>query len=300
MIVTIQLQNDLLPPTRVPDALVEIYDTIGVFQTSGTTDDEGEVQFTLAEGSWDVFIFKQGLSILPSQPQRIVVSSTLPNTFLVSGHERTLPESTDPMFCRVSGYFKGASGETIRTARLALELLSDFTAYYGIIVPPQWRFSVSADDEGYVEFDLLRGMTYEAYYSLVETLGGVTPGKMTLMVPDQPAINLQDLLYPFPVEVTFDPTSISLDVGDTDDSIEVTTILSDGSDPVRSVPWASVQLTNTDEAVVSAEITTGGKLYLTAKAAGTAVIGVERSISENVHIQPIPDFTSNTVTVTVS
>ena len=125
-ITTIRIKNDLPVPAALVGALVEFYNLAGVFQTSGTTESNGEVAVTLAVGSYDVFMRKAGVTFLPSQPQRIDVLVSPPNSnlFLVSCHERVAPETTDPLRCRVSGSVLGVGGGPFKSRSPRLESAS--------------------------------------------------------------------------------------------------------------------------------------------------------------------------------
>lgn len=298
--VTIQIENDEVVPQRIAGVVVEVYNLAAVFQTSGTTDANGEVVFSLPIAQYDLVFFKTGVSILPKQPQRIDVLVAPPNsnTFLVSAHERVLQESIDPLKCRVTGRVVAPNGSPTVGRLIFVPCYEVIVADGGVMIPAQ-RLEYGSTQAGEFDFELYRGVKYEAYFLYVDVLFEEIPPKMIVWVPDSPAIELHKLLFPVPVDVTFTAATISLVAGgDRDETIEYDVVFEDGSDR-DSVLWAYVKLTNTDEAVVDASIS-GGVLTLIPKAAGTATISMERVVSDRILFNPLAAFTTDSVVVTVT
>lgn len=297
--VTIQVQSDAVGNPRVPGVVVEFYDLLGVFQTSGTTDSSGQVTVSLPVASYDVFMFLQGFSVLPSQPQRIVVNPT-PNVFLVTGHLRVSPESTDPKKTTVSGFVVGGDGSGSKT-RLSVKLKKSVTDLGNSLILPESLVTIESDDTGYFEFELLRGKKYTAYFRDLDQLIGLTPPAMDLIVPNLPGINFDALFFPIQIQTVFSASSISLSAGGpVDQSITATTTYSDGSTNAdrNSVPWSGLTVATSNGAVVAADIQ-NGILLLTPIAAGTAVISITRYFIDDVQWDNPPAFVGGTVTVTV-
>lgn len=300
-VVTIRIENDLPSPTNVEDVVVEFYSTAGVFQTSGTTDSAGEVQVTLPEDEYDLFFYKVGVSILPKQPQRIdVLPDPDPNIFLVTCHEREMPESVDPLRCTVSGRILGVDGKQ-SVHRLIFSPVKNLLSLDGNVIALHHRVEVKSDADGYFEFELLRNQEYNAYFVFPEDLFGQQPGKLDIVTPDQPSAALDKLLFPLPVDLEFSAATISLSAGAVQDETITTTItFSDGS--VRttlSSPWAYIKVENTDNTIVEAFIS-GSKLCLRPLTAGTATITTTRVMSTHSVIDPLPAYASESVEVTVT
>ncbi len=300
--VTIRLQDDSTGNPRIEGVAIEFYSTLGAFQTSGTTDEDGEVTVSLPADFYDIMFFKQGLSILPSQPQRFEVLSSGSNIFLVTGHLRLLPESSNPLKTKVSGYVLGGALGATRT-RVSLSLVKQLTVVGPNPILPESRFEVSSDDDGYFEFELVRGMKYTAVFRDVDEFMQVTPAFFTLLVPDSPGIAFDKLFFPLPVSLEFDDDTLSLVAGAVDDvSIGYFINYSDGSDtnnrPI-SVPWASLQAVSSNEEVATA-VLEDGHLRIDPIAPGTTTISTIRHFNDAVLWTDPPGFETTEVVVTVS
>ena len=298
--VTIRLLSDDPSPVPVEGVVVQFFDTGAVFQTEGTTDADGEVVVLLPDGSYDVLMYKVGVSIPPKQPQRIIVDTLLVNIFEVVAHVRTRPESVDPIRCTVSGYILGVDGKQARH-RLIFEPCKDLLVISNNVIAPLHRVEVTSTEDGYFEFELLRGVTYLTYFVFPEDFFMMQPGKLTTMVPDQASVALDALLYPLPIHMDFSATTISLPLGgEPDESIDADLSFSDGSErTTTSTPWAGITTTNTDATVVTAALRFG-KLSLTPCGPGTATITTVREIPTKVFFDPLPEYTSESVVVTVA
>lgn len=302
--VSIVILSDDPSPVPVEGVVVEFYDTDAVFQTSGTTDGDGTVVVTLPDETYDVLFYKQGVSILPRQPQQIVVDSLESNTFQVTAHVRSLPESIDPIRCKVSGYIKGVGGGAA-IHRLIFEPVKTLMVMGSNVIAPASRIEFTSNNEGYFEFELLRDTKYCAYFLFPQDLFCTQPGKLNVITPDAPAVELEDFLFPVPINFEFSETTISLPVDPVpDESVEFTLSFSDGSTRETrnslASPWAGVTLTNTDNTVVEACFLDGGILSLKALTPGTATITTVRTIPSTVLIDPLPDYTTNSIVVTVT
>jgi len=302
-IVTIRIQNDLPAPTRVEGVLVEFYDLSEVFQTSGTTDVDGEVEVTLPVATYDIFMFKEGVVILPKQPQEIeVLASPEENTFLVSCHVRELPESLDPVKCRVTGKVIGTGGGPSKDRLIFTPIKYLLVIGEGVLLPES-RAEFSPDDLGNFDFELLRGQEYNCYFLHLESLFGGTEKCVKAIVPSAGGVQLDKLLFPLPVSLSFSESSISIPLADgKNEDIDYTIGYSDGStneDRPGGVLWASTTVDNPDDLVVSAEML-GGKLTLTPLAVGTATITTVRVLKESVFWGSPPAYVSESVEVTVT
>lgn len=298
--VTVRVLSDDPVPVPVEGVLVQFYDTLAVFQTSGTSDVAGEVTVVLPEADYDVLFFKVGVSILPSQPQRIAVEDPGPNEFEVEAHVRSVPESTNPDRCTVSGYILGIGGGRYKTS-IVLKLVKSLIVTSGNVIAPQGRLEFFSNDDGYFEFELLRNTRYNAFFVVPRTLFGEDPGCLDVRTPDGPSVDLHSFLFPIPVNMEFSAPTISLVAGaDADESIEYTLTYNDGSErTVLATPWGHVSLENSDSDVVGASIQ-DGVLVLTPYSAGVATITTTRSIPESISYDPLPAYVTGSVVVTVT
>lgn len=300
--VTIRVLSDDPSPVPIEGVVVEFYDaTSAVFQTSGSTSSAGEVIATLPDGDYDVLLYKVGVTVLPKQPQQITVDTLLSNIFEVTAHPRVRPESIDPLRCTVSGFILGVDGKQAKH-RLIFEPIKTVTILSHNIIAPYSRREVASSEDGYFEFELLRGTKYFAYFVFPQDLFGIQPGRLDVVVPDDPSIPLDALLFPVPVNLTFSVSVISL-VAETptDETTTVVLTFSDGS--VReclSSPWAYVSVTNTDASIVEASISDAKVLRLKPLTPGVATITTVRTISDLALFDPIPDYVTQSVVVTVT
>ncbi len=297
--VIIQLISDDPSPVPIEEMVVEFYDTLAVFQTSGISDSDGEVEVTLPDGTYNILFFKIGVSILPRQPQQIIVDSLLINTFEVVGHIRETPESIDPIRCTVSGSIIGVGGGSA-VHRLIFEPFRILTVLDNKVIAPYHRIEFTSDDSGYFKFELLRNTKYNAYFLWPQDLFRQQPGRLDVITPDLPAMALDSLLFPLPLTFTFSVPTITLIAGaPLDNSIIVTATFTDGS--VRtslSTPWAGVTLINSDNKIVK-EGLKDGVLSLQPLSPGTCTITTVREIPSSVLFSPMPEYTSGSVIVTV-
>lgn len=300
----IRIQSDDPAPVRVQGVVVEIYDApLAGFVTSGTTDVNGEFLSSLPLGDYDVVFYKQGVTILPKQPQRISVlmpSISVTNTFLVTANVRSRPASIDPLRCRVSGYTFGAGGAPTKDIYLIFEPEVEIGVYASTVLAPQNTVRFGPDENGYFDFELLRNTNYRVYLRAIDTIIGMTPAKFPCQTPDAASVALDAFLFPIPVEVEFSAPTISLPLT-TDWNSDVDAILSwsDGSSRTNPPPWASFKINSTDPEIVGPQIR-DGKLYLQALKIGTTTLTVERVFIQGAVFSPAPPFISGSIVVTVA
>ncbi len=299
-VTTVQLQNDANIPARIQGALVEFYDTMGGFITSGSSDVNGEVTVTLPAGDYDVLFFKIGMSVLPKQPQRInVLTQVPPNVFLVTAHQRLLPEGTDSTTCRVSGYVINSFGKPQKGVKFTIGACYELVVDNDRLLDPDHMVTVVTDEAGYVEFDLLRGEKYEVFVLYKETWSGMPPGRLIIETPDQPSVRLHHLLFPLPVSVDFSQPTVSVPIDTRDDTTTLSVSYSDGN--IRQLPlaWGTYQLIRSDDTIFDYEVA-GDTLIIIGKAAGTATLTAERILPAVNLWNPAPAFATDTLTVTVA
>lgn len=307
-ITTLILESDDPAPVLIDGVTVRLFDTLGSFVTSGVTDASGEVIVDLPDADYDLYFFKSGVSINDGMPQRITVDAAdtdvPPNTFKILAHVHTLPEAADPALCRVSGYLRGADGLASRDGRLVFTPCIQAGYVAGDLFSPKNFFPTAPNAAGYYEFELIRGMEYQAHFTHIDRISGnsTEPFTMLVKVPDLPAIHIKDLLFPVPVSATFTPAILALAAGAApDESVVLSVVYSDGSDRVANPPQGTqFSLSNDNEAVALVE-RIDSKIIITPLAAGVANITVERTLSTDYLIfDPTPAFTTDTLEVTVT
>lgn len=305
--VRITVLSDDASPVPVVGVVIDFYDTGGVFQTEGTTDSNGQVFVSLPDASYDLLFFQRGTSILPKQPQRIVVDHLLINHFQVTAHVRTMTESMDPALCRISGYLLGPGGQPVTDQRLVFNVQADVLIAYGTLVSPNSFMRVQPDSTGFFQFDLLRNVTYSAFFELLDTaVLGQSPYKAVVLVPNLPSMDLTDILFPLPINSVFSAPTINLllaNQANPDTSITLTTTYSDASVRTQPVaPPASLSLSVSDPTIVSASLSPDGTtISLSPLKVGVATITVTRVINtQAVWLPAPPAFSSGSLAVTVA
>jgi hypothetical protein len=136
------------------------------------------------------------------------------NSFQVRCQSFVQPVATDPRLCRVSGFFRDASGRPL--PNLDLFIINKFKPAIidGRAVLGE-RLDIRTDKQGYAEFDLFRNGEYEAYIQSVEAADSVNGLAFIaqLRVPDRSSVNLPDLLFPVVSEIQWNPATINLVAG---------------------------------------------------------------------------------------
>ena len=303
-IAKIIIESDDPAPVLVDGLAVRIFDTGGTFITSGASNVSGEVDVDIPDGDYNLYFFKQGVSVNAGMPLLITIDvadvDVPPNTFKVVVHVYTLPEAIDPLRCRISGYLIGADGAPTRDGRITVEPTLEMGILGGNVVAPQHSASFSPDENGLYEFDLLRGVDYCLYFHTLETLNGSEPPVLEVKVPDLPALGVENLMFPVPVDAVFSVNVLALTAGDPEDeSVEVAITYSDGSVRTTGTIFSTVAPLSDDEAVALVAVQTG-KILVTPVAAGVANITIVRTIVSSIYYDPTPTFTTETLAVTVS
>ena len=299
-IVTVRLLDDTGTPQPIEGVLVELYDDSPfTFVTSGSTDPSGEVVFDVPDDTYNLYFFKQGVSVLPRQPQQIVVDVGLSNVFEVTANVRTLPTASDPLLCRVTGTVKGVGGQPSQDIEIVFEPIPDLVVLNTNLMIPHGIKIVRPNSAGEFDFTLFRNIEYTAYFRLVNKFLGQQPPPIAIQVPNQSGISLETLLFPVQLNAAFSQATLGLTVGDDpDDSTDVTITWSDGSTR-ETVPWSSLSVSQTVDDIVEAYLL-GGALVVKPIAAGSTVLSVARTLSAKAVFDPVSPFTSDTLTVTVT
>lgn len=298
--VTLRLVSDDPAPARIADAAVALYPAGSLVQlTGGITNAQGEVSFLLPDDTYDVRVYKPRLSVLPRQPQRIVVDSDLSNVFVVPCHQLLLPETLDPALCRITGRLLNASGSPIAGARLSFLAATDLVVSGAGAVLPQKVLEVASNDTGYFDFTLLRGLSYEGAIPLVDQLFG-EDARLDILVPNRPAASLDTLLFPLPASALFSvgTKTLSKSAG-TNNDVSLLVTYSDGSTRSSPPAWTSLNFQLSDESVVSVT-QSNGALQLVPLAPGSCTIELTRSIRTSARWQSPPPFVSESLVVTVT
>lgn len=287
--VTISVEDDEVPtPSPIEGVLVNIYDDSGAFVTSGNTDASGEFTTPLPGSpdpgtNYNVHLYKPEVSFdNPVQIIQVHDPVVPPNTniFEFSGHVYELPEATDYRLCRLSGFLSDVSLAGVPKGVVRFKanhkcLTKSLNSLDVTGTPIPGRSVVIREvkketlDNGYLEVDLVRGQEY-----LMHVYGYERPNFVTIpiKIPDAAAAKFEDIMFPYIIESTFTPDTLSMSVGD-EEVVEVDATSSDLQE-VES-PLEFLEFASSDEDVAVTDIVSG-ELVVRAVSAGTATISVVR------------------------
>lgn len=196
---TLLVLNDDPDATPISDVVVRVFDAAGTFfQTQGITDSDGRVAFTLLSSlTYQLRFFKDKVSL--RQPVAIVVSEVPgENIWTTRGHVYEPPEAVHPRLCRCSGFFKNLDNSPAREHVVHINSIFDPLLFEGNAMLTE-KLMARTNDDGYVEFDLVRGGQYSV------TVEGFEDTQRILTVPNAPSANLPDLMFAVVDHVDFTP-----------------------------------------------------------------------------------------------
>lgn len=202
--VDIFIVDDTTAKAAVPGVVVRIFNDLGaIFFSESTTDTSGRASFSLPGGqTFQLRFYKFQTSFV--QPQQIEVVDNPVSVFVVTqefevvAHIFHPPESTDPRLCRVSGFFRDATGAPRKYVDVHLLPQFDPILLEGSAVL-DYQVRARSDEKGYVEFDLIRLGKYDVM------LEGFEDCLRVVHVPDATHANFPDLLFPVIERVEFSP-----------------------------------------------------------------------------------------------
>lgn len=293
-------------PAPIANVLVRVFDATGAtFLTQDYTDALGIADFTLdgddPPNEYQIRLSKTGVAFDGNlgddskSPQLIEVYSppaaapSGTNDFTVRGETFLRPVATDPRLCRASGFFRRADGEPypsldlIFTPRFKPAIVDGDGVMWGDI-------NVRTDEDGYVEIDLYRGGEYAVE---IETL---EDDLRSIVVPDASSENLVELLFAVVEQVTFDPTSLSMAVGDEEDVIPTVTASDQRVLEGAAITDVVYEVEDTEVASVSMQ---EDKIVITALKAGSTQLTVSRR-DESIVVIPDTGITHTPLPITVS
>ncbi len=254
----------------VPGVTVRVFDEENrVFFTQDATDDAGRVGFTLWAQRYKLRFFKTGVQV----KQPLVIDVITPaygepqlQEFEAEAVVFKHPVAVDARLCRASGFFRDISGGPHPNLDMFFMGRFDPILLEGAAVLSERR-SVRTDSEGFACLDLIRCARYRV------TLEGLEDQEREVSVPDQPSVNLPDLLFPVVDRVTFDIVPTTLSVGQ---SLTVTpTVIGSNDVPLCGTAMADVSWSSSNDSVLSVAVTEK-TLVLRGIGVGTAQLKVER------------------------
>lgn len=275
--VDVYVSSDEQAPAPISGAVVSVFDSAAPYVQVGqaVTDVDGRAAFLLPGTTpakpYEVRLYKQGVIFAGIVGIEVLEPDTTPNVFDAYGTVVVRSVATDPRLCRCTGRFLDFSNRP-----MAGGIVRIFTNESGFQVPKVVDGNMIAgesktltvDANGYVVVDLHRGGEYNVTFS------GELDTVWSFKVPDQSSANLIDLIHPFPVSITWDPTAapgdaVSFQVG-FGLSIPLTLLFNNGEERTTGLPsWLLVS--SSDEAIATAQLTSSS-VVVTGVSAGAAVV----------------------------
>lgn len=172
------------------------------FIQQATTDSSGHCPVMLdAPGSYQVRFYKLGVSI--QQPVGLGVllapAPPLSNRFQVQGHVYSPPEAQNPRLCRCAGFFQNPDGSPAQGLEIQLSPKFSPLLVDGVAMMTE-RIRILTDQTGFAQTDLVRYGQYDAQVK------GMEDWLNEIEVPNLPACNLPDLLFPVVTRIVLSPT----------------------------------------------------------------------------------------------
>lgn len=291
-------------PQPVDGVIVRFFDSTGsTFITEATTGSvtTGEAEVTLngevVPVEYQLRFYVTGGSI--TSPQQIEVfsppagSPTGTNRFEATAIMRTLPSATDPFLCRASGYVRGPDGRPIRGIDMHFIPCFNPVVVGGDGVLGE-RVVTRTDKDGYVTIDLYRNGEYAVTVESHENIQRIVP------VPDRPSANINYLLFPIVVGVTWSlPGPLAMTAG-SDVLISAAVHASNYRD-LSGIALEDMIYSTGDPsiAIVTPSAVEPGKLVIRAVAPGTTTLEAKRKDLSVVYF-PVVDVANGTIDITVS
>lgn len=292
-------------PANIEGVNIGIFDpTTFQVMAMGVTDEDGRAAFLLMGSAdpgatYEVRAYKLG--VIFRNPFRIDVLAPLAegevNQFDLTGTPSTLPVSSDPKCCRCTGLFvnfanRPVAGVSVRISQLVDEPTPKVVGGNTVAVQVM-TFQTNAN--GYLSIDLLRTGRY------LVMIGSDEETAIEILVPDRPSVNLTDLLYPFPISLSWDEEASednapSLEVGETRE-IPFEILFTNGETKTTQL-GRYVDILIGDPDIVDASIS-DGKLVLVGKAAGSTTATPERRELKPER-NPLPTFDGPALSITVT
>jgi hypothetical protein len=191
--------NDTTPQALpVANVVLKILSTDGTIVFGYTnTDQSGHAGFLLPDGqNYQARFFKFGVSF--TNPQLFTVPSGSAAAFNIAAQLVSPPVPTDARLCTAFGFFRDITGAPQRNADI--QFIARFSPVWvdgaGVL---KERRTVRSDHRGYCEVNLFRFAHYDC------TIAGEEDITRRIRVPDQPNVNLPDLIFPVVESVVASP-----------------------------------------------------------------------------------------------
>lgn len=222
--VNIYVTDNTAAANPVSGVTVRVFSQDGLTAiTEAQTDGTGLAAFLLASDfTYQVRFFK--FQTIFQNPQYITVEDPpVQNGFTTTCVPFSPPMSQDPRLCMASGFFRTVTGAPAPNTDIQFISKFDPLIIDGDAVLNE-RQIARTDKNGYVQVPLYRC----GKYSVI--VAGMEDVRRDIAVPDQPGVNLPDLIFPVVSQIVFNPTGpFTVTIG-TDLQVTSTIVTSDGNE----------------------------------------------------------------------
>ena len=293
-VITLSLLDELAAP--VDNVVVRLYDDNDLFITDLVTGalNPGEADVALAGAAvpGQDYIVRwrpaSGKRIQNGTTQIIQVQDPLvppaTNIFDFVIETVVMPESSDPTMCLISGYLADVSKQPIKNGTLVFlpRIFEPEAKVSGLPFPTQPavvggkilvnEVRAKSNNDGRIEVLLPRTSIFDIHLYGLETPAVQIYSQV--YIPDQAGALLEDVLLPFVASVDMGVGSAGITVGET---AEFPLVVTGSNDYVLTAVVASLlEVTSSDEDVVTATIGDDGTLFVTGISSGSATVTVSR------------------------
>lgn len=292
--VNLFVQDRGVPVAPLEAVVVRVFSEDGrIVYGQNTTDATGLAGFLLpAPATYQVRLYRFATAIKNPNYIEVLEAPVSPatNDFTLEAEPFHHPQATDPRLCLASGFFRTPSGSKGRNVDMHFIAKFDPVLLDGAAVLTE-RVLARSDADGYAELSLIRFAQYDV------TVEGIENFYRSVCVPDQPWVNLPDLLFPRVKVVEFSPVvtaaTITLDVGD-----EVTYDIRVGATDRNWLPdITSDVMWSVDDPSVASITLTATSLSIQAVAVGSTTL---KAVRKDLSIVTIPDTAIEGVPVTIT
>jgi hypothetical protein len=159
------------------------------------TDANGIVALLMPTGIFQLRFFKFGVTFSAQLIE--VLPAPQVNTFKVKGETYVYPQSTDTRICIAAGIFRTPTGGIARGIDMHFIAKWSPIILDGSAIMPE-RVTQRTNNEGYAEVPLIRFGQYDV------TIEGMEDYQRCISVPNAPAVNIANLLFPVINLITFE------------------------------------------------------------------------------------------------
>lgn len=257
--------------------------------TLAVTDGFGVANFLLPPDNYQLRFYKQQVNFRRAVAMQVQDAPAV-NDFIISAQSFVPPISLDQRLCVGYGLFRDVTGAP--AANLEIQFIAKFMPLWlegaGLLSE---RKAVRTDKNGMVQINLIRCGKYDV------VIQGYEDNIRQIDVPDEPNVNIPDLIFPIVSQVVFNPAGpYTLTIGT--DLLVTPTAYSSDENPLSPTDMMGNVQWSTDDPTIAAVIPAAGTLTLRGFAPGQTMLRATRIDQTIVHI-PDPGIAGQPVLITV-